>query len=323
MCVTVCRESIHNRGESRVFRSAALAAAACLVIVASTLFVSRVVADEKPETGNAAATFAQLDANKDGQLSADEIRAENKRLFERLLRTADKNKDARLSLEEFSAGLAPEDRAKAENPGGESDERRPEGRPAPERMFRRLDANRDGKVTLDEVPEPRREGFKRLIARGDKDGDSALSAAEFSAAFGEMPENPPIGKRPEGQGDAAALFARLDKNGDGKLTVDETPDERRNLIARMLRRADKDSDQALSLAEFLAGRERPDQVPPVETAAKRPGFSCGLFGLLDTDHDGKLVESEIAAAGEILRKLDKNNDAVITLDEIFTSPGDK
>ena len=238
-------------------------------------WVSDVLADEKPEASNAdaAATFAQLDANKDGQLSADEIRAENKRLFERLLRTADKNKDARLSLEEFSAGLAPEDRAKADNPGGENDERRPEGRPAPERMFRRLDANRDGKVTLDEVPEPRREGFKRLIARGDKDGDSALSAAEFSAAFGEMPEKPPIGKRPEGRGEAAALFARLDKNGDGKLTVDETPEERRKLIARMLRRSDKDSDQALTLAEFLAGRERPDQAPPAEAApGKRPGF---------------------------------------------------
>jgi Ca2+-binding EF-hand superfamily protein len=286
---------------------------------------SSVLADEKPATGDAAATFAQLDANKDGQLSADEIRTENKRLFERLLRTADKNKDGRLSLEEFSAGLAPEDRAKADIPTGDSEVRRPDGRPAPEKIFRRLDANRDGKITLDEVPEPRREGFKRLIARGDNDGDSALSATELAAALGAMPEQPPGGKRPEGRAEAAALFARLDKNGDGKLTVDETPEERRKLVARMLRRADKDYDQALTLAEFLAGRERPDQTLPKDGAPGIPptGIRGGLFGLLDTDHDGKLVASELSAAGEVLRKLDKNDDGAITPDEIFASPGDR
>jgi hypothetical protein len=45
-------------------------------------------------------------------------------------------------------------------------------------MFKRADANKDGKVSLDEVPSERRELFKRLLDRADKDGDKALSVEE-------------------------------------------------------------------------------------------------------------------------------------------------
>ena len=50
------------------------------------------------------------------------------------------------------------------------------------KMFERADANKDGKVELAEVPEERRERFERLLARADKDGDSALSVEEARAA---------------------------------------------------------------------------------------------------------------------------------------------
>lgn len=49
-------------------------------------------------------------------------------------------------------------------------------------MLKRADANKDGKISLDEVPEQRREGFKRLLERLDKDGDQALSAEEVKGA---------------------------------------------------------------------------------------------------------------------------------------------
>ena len=45
-------------------------------------------------------------------------------------------------------------------------------------LFQRADANKDGKVSLNEVPQERREGFKKLLSKADKNHDQALSAEE-------------------------------------------------------------------------------------------------------------------------------------------------
>jgi len=122
-----------------------------------------------------------------------------KAVFARL----DRNKDQKLSLEEFTAGM----RALHRGPMGMP--HRPTGMPhrpmgpphrsmpghvgpmrhpgsLGEAMFKRADANNDGKVSLDEVPEKMREGFKKFLEKADKDGDKALSAEEGKAAAEAM-----------------------------------------------------------------------------------------------------------------------------------------
>ncbi len=137
-----------------------------------------VLADEKPaDAQDPAALFATLDKNQDGQLSTDEIAADNKRLFERLLRLGDKNADGRLTADEFTAALKPDE--PAETPPVDAKQARRFARD----MFERLDANGDKKIATSEVPEPRRERFQQLIDRGDKDGDGALDEKEFLRAF--------------------------------------------------------------------------------------------------------------------------------------------
>ena len=215
-------------------------------------------ADEKPaDSGpDPAALFAELDANKDGVLSADELPDDKKRLFERLVRISDKNKDGKLSAEEFAEGLKPRQLTSGFNSSDDDGQ-------GSKRLFKRIDANSDGKVTLDEVPEERRERFERLIKRGDKDGDGALSQREFIAVIsGEEPGKPnqPAEKPPEGKpaeskpaentpakaGPAPEqIFKRMDRNGDGKVTVDEVPENRRPMVERLIKRGDKDGDGAL------------------------------------------------------------------------------
>ena len=300
--------------------------------LAVLLLASLAVADDQPVAGgsDAGATFAQLDANKDGLLTTDEIPADKKRLFERLLRTSDKNSDGKLSLEEFTVGLQPKPgRTEAAPLDGAEGGRRPE------RLFARLDANGDGKVTADEVPEPLREMFKRMLARGDKDGDGTLSKEEFlqagppDGALAGKPAGSDLAankKGPEGRPNPMLLFRRMDKNGDGKLTLDEVPEERRPMIKRLIERADKNGDKSLSLEEFSAGlgELRPGNgKPPGKPVAPfqgggAPGLPpAGLFRALDTDHDGELSSAEISAAAEVIRKLDKNADGKVTVEELM------
>ena len=51
--------------------------------------------------------FGKLDSNKDGYVARDEVQDAQRALYERLVRTADKNGDGKLSKEEFQAGLQP------------------------------------------------------------------------------------------------------------------------------------------------------------------------------------------------------------------------
>ncbi len=106
-----------------------------------------------------------LDTDKDGEISADEIKNASK-----LLNTLDKNEDGKLSPDELRPTFPGRGRG---GPGG------PEGgRPtSPEAMVERImgmDKDGDGKVTKDEVPEQ----MQRMFERGDADGDGAISKAE-------------------------------------------------------------------------------------------------------------------------------------------------
>lgn len=146
-----------------------------------------------------AATFARLDADRNGQLTREEMRAERGERRGRGgwrghrggpggpgggLAGADANNDGNITREEFLA--------------------------RPTEMFNRLDANHDGVISTAERPQrPERQagadGQRRERPdrpNPDTNGDGSFSQAEFTAM-------------------GAGMFERLDANNDGRVTQEE------------------------------------------------------------------------------------------------------
>ena len=110
-------------------------------------------------------------------------------------------------------------------------------------VFDRLDTDDDGQLTVEEVGEQHTRLFWRLVRLGDENADGRLSEAEFVAETTKDVEDSP---RPERKFSAAnrppfsfqQFFARLDRNGDHRLSRDEAPQRMRQNFDRLDRNSD-------------------------------------------------------------------------------------
>lgn len=180
---------------------------------------------QAPELARLRQALQKLDTNQDTVIEESEVPESGRAAFRTLLRHGDANKDGKLQVEELralgervraNAGAGLRQRFKALDADGDGKLSRAEFRgPAP--LFDRLDADKDGFVTRDEVnkglpappnapPPPGMPLLQRLRAM-DKDGDGKVSRAEFTG-------------RP-------AMFDRLDADKDGFVTREEA-----NVLAR-------------------------------------------------------------------------------------------
>lgn len=210
--------------------------------------------------------FTQLDKNNDGSITADEIGEAQQKAFKRLLRVGDQDKNGTLTRAEFDEALKPLPpvTGNQQTPG-----RRNGGRPQfdPREIFNRLDSNKDGKLTLSEIPEQVRPRFKPMFDRLQKEeitvedmirlrrGQDATNQRRF----------------------AEQTFKRLDRNGDGKLSKKEIPEDARRRFRFIFQRLMKDE---ITLDEYIV-------------AIRRASDPRAIFTRFDADKNGKLTLSEL------------------------------
>lgn len=187
-------------------------------------------------------------------------------------------------------------------------------------FFERLDTNKDGKITKAEYDASRAAEFKAA----DKNGDGFVGKEEF-AAYGDQRRGDFVDR----------MFARLDKNGDGKITAGELQGARGDRAKRGDRGDRRGRDERAGRAD-RAGRDRGINFERADAAKKgfltqedltklrSARFEAALkkrFEGLDTNRDGKLTADELPPERrEFAMRADANKDGAVTFDEFAARP---
>lgn len=157
----------------------------------------------------------------------------------------------------------------------------------------------------------------------DLNGDRQVSLGELQAYYGELAADVmrPRPIRTANTGPDAVtevLFARLDRNRDGKLTRDEVRD-----AERVLARLDADEDECVSSNEVLTNRSSP------EVAAMSTADAAMMMAAPKTEKPTPTAATDlaiyssgvpVAALSAVLKRYDANRDAVLSPTEIGFTP---
>lgn len=236
------------------------------------------------------ALFQRLDANRDGQLTAGEIAADQKQLFSRLLRRADADGNKSLTREEFLAGMVPSRPEKTLEP--KQSDSLPQA-DAVRYLLLTLDASGNGAIEADEVPKELRPLFETMLERIDRNKSGKLERNELNQGGPQLAQiagryvqrqkidtTAELKKIRSKQGAAAdrfdeqrtpfdnlgdpkqvqETFAQLDGNSDGQIELKEVPEPLQRPLERIMKVADRDRDGKLSESEFKTSAKRIAQI---------------------------------------------------------------
>jgi Ca2+-binding EF-hand superfamily protein len=222
--------------------------------------------DAKGPKRDSSRLFDRLDGNKDGSVTKDEVPEERQRLFTRLVRSADKNGDGKLTSEEFNAGLQDDRRTRPDaperpRPGGPD---RPGGAMVgPAALMRVLDADGDGAISKSEIDEA-----PKALKKLDRNGDGQLTREELGPRGGVQP---PAVRPGQAAGALMERIRNLDENNDGKWTKDELPERFQEQFDTLDANKDGslDREELSRLARQLRGGGRAGKGPVTDRPEKK------------------------------------------------------
>jgi len=283
-------------------------AAVVAVVLAATAL--RAQAPPTPEQRKFLAdTFARYDRSGDGKLVREEFPGSDTQFAE-----IDADRNGQVSAAEFEASatagalLAAFEAARKE-PRPRADFAELSARRL--RAVFRFDKNRDGTVTRDEWT-----GSDVAFRSADLDGNGVLDGRDRKLAEAQAPaEGHPLRGFTQPLPAKDALIAKLDGNRDGTLTAEEV---RGTQLAPVLTLADSNGDQRLDGAEL---QRLVDAVAAAinrrnaGTRADVPYRAQIPFSTWDKDKDGRLANAEFEDRGLFVR-LDADRDGFVTKTEI-------
>jgi Ca2+-binding EF-hand superfamily protein len=159
-------------------------------------------------------------------------------------------------------------------------------------VLRVLDADNNGTISATEISNAA--GALRTL---DANHDGMLSEDETAYIYEG---------RPGSVDEMAGMLMSFDRNGDGKLTLEEVPERMQGLFDR----GDKNHDGVLTALEI---HELVLHTPPPGEARDRGRDP--VVAALDASHDGVISKQEFDHAPAALRALDRNGDGKLTADE--------
>lgn len=226
---------------------------------------------------NLRASFRAVDTDANGldqedvrRMDAQDIEraraahAERRRAAEDGVARVDSNGDGAISEAELAMAM----------------ERESSGRDQVEQQFHRLDRNADGLIKLDELPSADSPGGREEFTRIDTDRNGGISFAELFAKVAPKRRDVPP---------AAAVFRQRDRNGDGRISIEEWagPETSAAASSGTLRRR---RDRFTHLFAFDPNRDGHLLDQELADAFHRE------FATIDGDGDGTVSRSETGAA---------------------------
>lgn len=181
-------------------------------------------------------------------------------------------------------------------------------------MLQKMDTNGDGRISLDEYLAAAAARFKQIDTHNKGSVDAAQLASSPMAAERLLRRAKMMVMRLDTTGNGYVTqdefmaattkrFARLDRNGDGKLSPDE--------LGKRFDKLDANHDGVVTRDEFLAA-------------------ATTMYRQFDTQHNGRVTASEIAAspkaqeraahgADRAIKRMDSNGDGVVSQDEFLAA----